>query len=69
MCIWGFFQAADQGRSKPNTSGVLLEPMDYTKAQKYCKYASSALQYEDIPTAIDNLQKALRLLQTGKDSG
>jgi vacuolar protein sorting-associated protein VTA1 len=43
--------------------------MDYTKAQKYCKYASSALQYEDVPTAIDNLQKALRLLQTGKDSG
>jgi vacuolar protein sorting-associated protein VTA1 len=44
-----------------------LVATDYTKAQKYCKYASSALQYEDVPTAIDNLQKALRLLQTGKD--
>ena len=62
-----FLQTADQGRSKPNTSGVQLEATDYTKAQKYCKYASSALQYEDVPTAIDNLQKALRLLQTGKD--
>ena len=56
--------------SKPlSSSGFQLEPMDYTKAQKYCKYASSALQYEDVPTAIDNLQKALTLLRTGKDSG
>ena len=65
-----FFQTDPSPSSKPlSSSGVELEPMDYTKAQKYCKYASSALQYEDVPTAIDNLQKALRLLQTGKDSG
>jgi flagellin-specific chaperone FliS len=64
-----FFSQVHYGQSsKPTTSsGVQLEAMDYTKAQKYCKYASSALQYEDVPTAIDNLQKALRLLQTGKD--
>lgn len=37
-----------------------------THAQKLCKYASSALTYEDIPTAVDNLEKALRLLKTGK---
>lgn len=37
------------------------------KANKYCKYASSALQYDDIKTAIDNLQKALTLLTTGQD--
>lgn len=35
------------------------------KANKYCKYASSALQYDDVKTAIDNLQKALTLLTTG----
>ncbi|XP_077977204.1 vacuolar protein sorting-associated protein VTA1 homolog [Glandiceps talaboti] len=46
---------------------VSLGPEDYTRAQKYCRYAGSALQYEDVPTAVDNLQKALRLLQTGKE--
>lgn len=38
------------------------------KAQKYCKWASSALSYDDVKSAIDNLQKGLRLLQTGQDS-
>ncbi|XP_072218200.1 vacuolar protein sorting-associated protein VTA1 homolog isoform X2 [Leuresthes tenuis] len=47
--------------------GVQLTPEDYTKAQKYCKYAGSALQYEDVNTAIQNLQKALKLLTTGKE--
>lgn len=37
------------------------------KAQKYCKYANSALTYEDINTAILNLHKALALLTTGVD--
>lgn len=45
----------------------ILGPEDYHKAQKYCKWAGSALQYEDAPTAIENLQKALRLLTTGRD--
>lgn len=48
-------------------NGVTLRPEDFHKAQKYCKYAGSALQYEDIATAIDNLQKALRLLTTGSE--
>ncbi|KAI9561577.1 hypothetical protein GHT06_012536 [Daphnia sinensis] len=39
-----------------------------TSTQKHCKYASSALTYEDVPTAIDNLQKALRVLQFGQQS-
>lgn len=43
-----------------------ITPEGMAQAQKFCKYASSALTYEDIPTAIDNLQKALRLLQTGQ---
>ncbi|EDV20565.1 uncharacterized protein TRIADDRAFT_31759 [Trichoplax adhaerens] len=49
-----------------SNTGVTLSPQDSDKAQKFCRYAISALQYEDTPTAIENLQKALRLLQTGK---
>lgn len=49
-------------------TGVKLSPSDMNKAQKYCKWAVSALDYEDSKTAIDNLQKALSLLKTGKDS-
>lgn len=44
-----------------------LAPELMTKAQKYCKWAGSALNYDDVPSAIENLQKALRLLQTGQD--
>lgn len=47
--------------------GVHLSPEDFTKAQKYCKYAGSALQYEDVNTAVQNLQKALKLLTTGRE--
>ncbi|XP_060770217.1 vacuolar protein sorting-associated protein VTA1 homolog isoform X2 [Neoarius graeffei] len=46
---------------------VHLTPEDFTQAQKYCKYAGSALQYEDVGTAVQNLQKALKLLTTGKE--
>ncbi|XP_063078971.1 vacuolar protein sorting-associated protein VTA1 homolog isoform X2 [Engraulis encrasicolus] len=52
----------------PSSSGdVRLTPEDFTQAQKYCKYAGSALQYEDVGTAIQNLQKALKLLTAGKE--
>ncbi|XP_060889441.1 vacuolar protein sorting-associated protein VTA1 homolog isoform X3 [Labrus mixtus] len=51
----------------PPSGGVHLSPEDFTKAQKYCKYAGSALQYEDVGTAIQNLQNALKLLTTGKE--
>jgi vacuolar protein sorting-associated protein VTA1 len=40
------------------------DPLVLAKAEKNCKFAISALQYEDIPTAIDNLQKALDILNT-----
>lgn len=46
---------------------VALKPEDYTKAMKLCKYASSALQYEDSKTAIENLNKALNLLTMGHE--
>lgn len=37
------------------------------KAQKLCKYAQSALQYDDVKTAIANLEQCLRVLKTGKE--
>lgn len=37
------------------------------KAQKYARFAVSALQFEDTPYAVQNLQLALALL-TGKQS-
>lgn len=42
-------------------------PEQIQKAQKYCKYATSALNYDDVKTAIENLNKALNLLQFGKE--
>ncbi|KAH7938037.1 hypothetical protein HPB49_019390 [Dermacentor silvarum] len=66
--------ATASGFSEPGPSsarssydGVALNSEDFLKAQKYCKFAGSALQYEDVPTAIENLQKALRLLTTGSE--
>ncbi|KAF2896469.1 hypothetical protein ILUMI_09706 [Ignelater luminosus] len=44
-----------------------LGPEHIEKAQKYCKWAGSALNYDDVNTAIDNLQKALHLLQFGEE--
>ncbi|KAM9679178.1 vacuolar protein sorting-associated protein VTA1 homolog isoform 3-T3 [Dama dama] len=46
---------------------IRLTPEDFARAQKYCKYAGSALQYEDVGTAVQNLQKALKLLTTGRE--
>ncbi|CAK1553485.1 unnamed protein product [Leptosia nina] len=50
-----------------STSVAQLSPEQIAKAQKYCKWASSALNYEDAKTAISNLRNALELLQTGRD--
>ncbi|KAK9686521.1 Vta1 C-terminal domain [Popillia japonica] len=50
-----------------NTTNVALSPEQMEKAQKYCKYANSALNYDDVKTAIENLQKALHLLQFGQE--
>jgi len=44
-------------------SSSLISPDLLVKAQKHCKYASSALQYEDIKTAIDNLEQCLKILK------
>lgn len=36
---------------------------DITKAQKMCKFASSALEYDDVAGAVDYLSQALHLLK------
>lgn len=54
----------------PTPSGgapISVGPEQIEKAQKYCKYAGSALNYDDVKSAVDNLQKALHLLQFGKE--
>lgn len=48
-------------------NGAPLKVDDLVKSQKYCKFAASALQYDDIPTAVNNLEKALALLKSGED--
>lgn len=64
-------RAGPVGETAPptiSTPGEMrLTAEDFTRAQKYCKYAGSALQYEDVTTAVQNLQKALKLLTTGKE--
>lgn len=49
------------------TNGAPLQPEDMMKSQKYIKFANSALQYDDVPTAVVNLEKALKLLKTGEN--
>lgn len=48
-------------------SNVKLTADQMAKAQKYCKYAGSALNYDDVKSAIENLQNALHLLTTGQE--
>ncbi|XP_064627912.1 vacuolar protein sorting-associated protein VTA1 homolog [Lineus longissimus] len=54
---------------RPSTGGVQLTAQQSIQAQKYCKFAISALQYDDSKTAVKNLQNALQLLMTGEDPG
>lgn len=44
-----------------------LTPEDFVRAQRYYKYADSVLQYEDVSTAIQNLQKDLKLLMIDRE--
>lgn len=61
-------QPTVSGRPNLPRDGIQLSPSQITKAQKYCKFAASALTYDDISESIANLQKALKLLTTGEDS-
>lgn len=59
--------AAPRPSYEAPTSHATLTADQMAKAQKYCKYAGSALNFDDVPSAIDNLQKALHLLTTGQE--
>lgn len=61
-------QPTVSGRPILLRDGIQLSPAQITKAQKYCKFAASALTYDDVSESIANLQKALKLLTTGEDS-
>lgn len=50
------------------TNGNPISAEDLIQSQKYCKFANSALQYDDVKTAVENLEKALKLLTTGQKS-
>lgn len=54
-------------RYDPPPANVTITPEQMAKAQKYCKYAGSALNYDDVTSAIENLEKALHLLTTGQE--
>ncbi|XP_044172966.1 vacuolar protein sorting-associated protein VTA1 homolog isoform X2 [Acropora millepora] len=55
--------AADVPVQPSSTTTATLTPQENEQAQKYCRFAASALQYEDVKTAIENLRKALSLLE------
>lgn len=54
-------------RYEPPPANVDLNADQMTKAQKYCKYAANAVNFQDVKAAIENLEKALHLLTTGKE--
>lgn len=60
------FDSEDSNAYKTE-SGANLSVEQISKAQKFIKWASSALDYDDIPTSVMNLRKALHLLTTGQE--
>lgn len=58
---------SDQGQALSAMNGIRISQDDILKAQKYSKWASSALDYEDVKTAVGNLQKALNILTRGRE--
>lgn len=59
-----------QASYQPADTGHLpdLTFVEFQKAAKLARHAASALDYEDVTTAVNNLNKALKLLQTGKEN-
>jgi len=56
--------AQEESPSSSETPAA-LSYTDMQEAQKLCKYAGSALQYDDTASAVDYLEKCLRILKTG----
>jgi len=63
--------------STPTFSGQLLDlnlnefqqlgPSEIERLQKLCRFAGSALNYQDFKTTLDNLQRAINLIRCGKE--
>jgi len=56
-----------EDHSYKTESGTDLSAEQVAKAQKFIKWASSALDYDDVSTSVMNLRKALHLLTTGQE--
>jgi len=56
----------EEPASSSSGTQVTISTEQMQKAQKLCKYALSALNYDDTTTAISNLEDCLRILKTGK---
>merc|ERR1719242_2693235 len=64
----GGFQPAAPAPTASTPGGAASLSIDQIgRVQKLCKYAISALDYQDTPTAIENLSKALHMCQTGEE--
>jgi len=64
----GGFQPAAPAPTAATPGGAATLSIDQIgRVQKLCKYAISALDYQDTPTAIENLTKALHMCQTGEE--
>ena len=55
------------GSTIPSSGIAKLSRAQTTQAQKYCKFASSSLDYDDYQSAANFMEKALRLLRTGRE--
>ncbi|XP_054008614.1 vacuolar protein sorting-associated protein VTA1 homolog isoform X1 [Hylaeus anthracinus] len=64
---WSSELKEDYDASTRTEGGVELSLEQMNKAQKFIKWAGSALNYDDVPTAVSNLRKALHLLTTGEE--
>jgi len=59
-------QPAYQEPASSGSGYPTLSFKDKAEAEKMCKFAGSSISFDDTATAIDYLEKALRLLKTGK---
>jgi len=55
--------SSPQAQGQTSTGKTNLPVSTIMQAEKLCKFAASALQYEDISAAIENLEKCLALLK------
>lgn len=58
-------EAPPQQQYLPHESTIVDEEA-IAKAQKHARWAISALNYEDMPTAVKELREALKTLGAGK---